>query len=256
MKTNDEVFDVFPDLGSMAAAAARRFLQLSLEAVSRRGVFTVALSGGSTPAALYSLLAADPHLRLAIPWSKIHFFFGDERHVPPAGAESNFRLANEALFQHLPGETLNVHRIHGELAEAGGAAVAYEAEMREFFAAHHAVEEGFPRFDLIFLGMGADGHTASLFPDSEGLHETGRWVVANWVAKLKSDRVTLTFPVLNNAAEVILLVAGEEKAPVIARLVNHPEREPRFPVQWVAPRNGVKRWLLDRAAAPCFPPAA
>jgi 6-phosphogluconolactonase len=213
------------------------------------GEFAVALSGGSTPSALYRLMATDEAIRSKIPWSRVHFFFGDERHVSPEHAESNFRMANEAMFQDLRTRELYIHRILGELISASEAAEEYEADLREFFEPRGLLTEGLPRFDLILLGMGPDGHTASLFPSSSGLLETTRWVVANWVEKFKTDRITMTFPVLNSAAEVILFVSGAEKAPVLAEVVEPAVGEPKYPIQAVRPRNGIKRWMLDAPAA-------
>jgi 6-phosphogluconolactonase len=193
-------------------------------------------------------MATDKDIRARIPWPKVHFFFGDERHVPPDHADSNFRMAHEAMFQALPADHLQVHRMPGELANATQAAEQYETELREFFTPRGLLDNGFPRFDLIFLGMGPDGHTASLFPDSSALRETTRWVVANWVQKFQTDRISFTFPVLNSAAEVILFVSGPEKAALLAEVLQ-PDGMPKYPVQKVKPRNGVKRWMLDASAA-------
>jgi 6-phosphogluconolactonase len=244
-----EHVNVFSDIKALTAAAARRLALLANNAVEDHGVFTVALSGGSTPSTLYRLMATDEAIRPNIPWPKVHFFFGDERHVPPEHAESNFRMANESMFQELPSEDLHIHRIRGEFSSAAEAAEQYEMDLRSFFEPRGLLTEGWPRFDLILLGMGPDGHTASLFPNSCGLLETTRWVVANWVEKLKADRITMTFPVLNSAAEVIILVAGPEKAPVLASVLDQTAGEMNYPVQGVRPRNGIKRWMLDASAA-------
>jgi 6-phosphogluconolactonase len=249
MKLNGDEVDVFADINALTAAAAGRFALLAAEAIEDHGVFSVALSGGSTPKALYRLMAADQGIRSKIPWSKVHMFFGDERHVPPDHAESNFRMANEAMFQALQNEQLHVHRVLGELTSATEAAAQYEADLREFFEPRGLLEDGFPRFDLIFLGMGPDGHTASLFPNSSGLNEKTRWVVANWVEKFQTDRITMTFPVLNSAAEVILFVSGPEKAPLVAKVLGPTADGARYPVQEVKPRKGTKRWMLDASAA-------
>jgi 6-phosphogluconolactonase len=249
MQLNGDQVEVFPDVEALTVAAAQRFALLANNAVADHGVFAVALSGGSTPKVLYRFMATDKAIRAKIPWSKVHFFFGDERHVPPEHVESNFRMANEAMFQSLPTEQLHIHRVFGELASASKAAEEYEADLRGFFDARGLLDEGFPRFDLIFLGMGPDGHTASLFPNSSALQETTRWVVANWVEKFKTDRITFTFPVLNSAAEIILLVSGAEKAPVVAEVLDRAAGAPKYPVQSVRPRNGIKRWMLDAAAA-------
>jgi len=247
--SNGDQVEVFPDINALTFAAARRITSLANRAVENHGVFTVALSGGSTPRALYRLMAADAAIRAKIPWPKVHFFFGDERHVPPEHAESNFRMANEAMFQDLRAESLHIHRVLGELISASEAAQLYEADLKGFFEPRRLLTEGFPRFDLILLGMGPDGHTASLFPGSPGLSETTSWVVANWVEKFKTDRITMTFPVLNSAAEVIIFVAGPEKAPVLAKALDPAAKETSYPVQEVRPRNGIKRWMLDASAA-------
>jgi 6-phosphogluconolactonase len=247
MNTNKDQVEIFANVEALTLAAARRFMLLAENAVNDHGVFAVALSGGSTPKMLYRLLATDPVMRSAVPWSKIHFFFGDERHVPPDHSESNFRMANEAMLQALKAEQLHVHRVLAELTSAEEAAEQYEGDLREFFETRGLVDGGFPRFDLILLGMGPDGHTASLFPNSSGLHERARWVVANWVEKFQTDRITMTFPVLNSAAEVILVVSGSEKAPVLNEVLNGSTQ--KYPVEQVRPRNGIKRWMLDAAAS-------
>jgi 6-phosphogluconolactonase len=249
MNLNGDEVDIFADTHALALAAANRFALLAARAVEDHGVFTVALSGGSTPKVLYELMATDQTICSQIPWSNVHFFFGDERHFPPDHAESNFRMANEAMFSRLHSENLHVHRILGELSSAPEAAERYEADLRGFFEPRGLLAAGLPRFDLILLGMGPDGHTASLFPNSPGLLETTRWVVANWVEKFKSDRITMTYPVLNSVAEAILFVAGTEKAPVLAKVLHQPAGRVDFPIQGVKPRNGIKRWMLDASAA-------
>jgi len=248
MEQNGNQVDVFPDVHALTLAAAERFAALATRAVEHHAVFAVALSGGSTPKALYRLMAADREIRAKIPWSKIHFFFGDERHVPPDHADSNFRMANEAMFQALPAEQLHIHRVLGEMTSAAQAAEQYEADLRKFFEPRGFLDISFPRFDLILLGMGPDGHTASLFPNSSGLQETTRWVIANWVEKFQTDRITFTFPVLNSAAEVILFVSGPEKAELLAEVLQ-PNGVEKYPVQNVKPHNGIKRWMLDASAA-------
>jgi 6-phosphogluconolactonase len=248
MKKTESV-EIFADVAVMTLAAGKLFVRAAQDAVAERGVFTVALSGGSTPKGLYTLIATDKNLHAAIPWSKIHFFFGDERHVPPDHADSNFRMVNEAMFQRLASGLAHIYRIYGELADVAEAASRYEAEMRDFFETHGLVEASFPRFDLIFLGIGPEGHTASLFPGSLALQETHRWVVANWVEKFKTHRITLTFPVLNNAREVVLLVAGTAKAPIVAEVLERTSAAPKYPVERIKPRTGSIRWLLDEAAA-------
>lgn len=244
--------EVFPDVRALTVAAAERFALLAAKAVQHHDLFTVALSGGSTPNMLYRLMASDAALRAKIPWSKIHFFFGDERHVPPDHPDSNFRMANEAMFHALPIEQLHVHRVPAELADATHAAALYEKDLTEFFEPRGLLNKGFPRFDLIFLGMGPDGHTASLFPSSSGLQETSRWVVANWISKFESYRITMTFPLLDSAREVILFVAGSEKSALLAEVMQlgtDAQKYQKYPVQQVRPRDGIKRWMLDSSAA-------
>ena len=249
MKLIEDEVDVFADIQALTAAAARRFALLATKAVQDRGVFAVALSGGLTLRALYQLMATDEDVRAEIPWSKVHFFFGDERHVPPDHPHSNFRMVSEAMFLSLRTEHPHIHRVLGELASASKAADEYEADLRGFFEPRGLLDEGFPRFDLALLRMGHDGHTASLFPNSSGLHETARWVVSNWVEELKKDRITVTLPVLNSAAEVILFVSGPGKAPIVAEILGQAVNGLKYPIQEVRPRNGIKRWMLDTAAA-------
>lgn len=240
---------IFADAVAQDLAAAHLFVRLAQEAVVRRGRFTVALSGGSTPKGLYALLATDRHFRASVPWSKTEFFFGDERPVPPDHAESNYGMVKAAMFAQLPAGLVHVHRISGERPDPGEAAARYEADLRDFFGPHGLMEAGFPRFDLILLGLGLDGHTASLFPDSPALRESERWVVANRVDRLNCSRITLTFPVLNNAREVVLLAGGTAKAAIVAAVLGQDAAASIYPVQRVKLTNGTKRWMLDRAAA-------
>ena len=222
-------------------AAATEFIALAREATRSRGRFSVALSGGSTPRGLYALLASDT--QPSIPWEKVCFFWSDERHVPPDHPDSNYRMANEALLSQVPLRPENVFRIHSEEPDAGAAALAYEQTLRTFFA----LQPGqFPRFDLILLGLGPDGHTASLFPRSLALGESKRLVVANWVEEFKTERITFTVPVLNHAACVMFLVSGEEKSRILRDVVENPESN--LPAQRVRPDEGRLVWLADRAA--------
>jgi 6-phosphogluconolactonase len=245
----NEKIQVYP-ADHFLLAAARLFADLARKAVAERGLFTVALSGGSTPRKLYWLLAENTTGEFSLPWDKIHFFFGDERHVGPEDPESNFRMANESLLSRaasIPGS--NIHRIHAENPDAAQAAADYESELRGFFETNQLLRDGFPRFDLVLLGMGADGHTASLFPHTVALEEKTRWVVSNWVEKFKTNRITLTYPVLNRAAVVALLIAGADKAPMVNEVLVQYRDNPRYPVQFVRPIDGIKIWLLDEPAA-------
>lgn len=236
---------VFESTAELMEAAAREVLKAALEAVSERGRFTWALSGGSTPRGLYELLASDP-FRGRMPWPSIHFFWGDERHVPPDHPESNFRMAREAMLDAAPVPAANVHRIHAEEPDAERAAAAYEDEIRSFFA---LAPGEWPRFDLDLLGLGKDGHTASLFPGGSAVHERGRLVVATVAPggeAQKAWRITLTPPVLNRARRTVFLVSGEDKAEAL-RTVIEGEREPeRYPAQVV---EADRLWMVDRAAA-------
>jgi 6-phosphogluconolactonase len=230
---------------ALARTAAAGFLRCAMAAVQRNGRFSVALSGGSTPKALYSLLATDPALKRDLPWGKTHVFWGDERPVPPDHADSNFRMAHEALLSKVPVPAANVHRIAGELA-AEQAAADYE---RTLINAFELRDGELPRFDLALLGLGPEGHTASLFPGTLALHEKKRLAVANWVGKFDSERITLTAPVLNNAACVIFLVSGNEKAVVLKSVLEGRHEPEQLPAQLIRPHDGELIWIVDAAAA-------
>src|SRR6266576_3502022 len=252
MTTNQEV-RILADANSIAKTAAAEFLQAARESISEKGSFSVALAGGSTPKTLYGLLASDPSLQSKVPWSKIQFLFGDERHVPPDNAESNFRMTNEAMFSKAPIVPKQVHRIKAEKPDAAQAAEEYEKELRTSFK----LQAGqLPRFDLVLLGMGPEGHTASLFPGTKALKEERRLVVSNWVGKLYTDRITLTPPVLNNAAQVIFMVHGEEKAPALKAVLEGPYEPDQLPAQIIKPQEGKVLWLLDPTAAGMLAPQA
>lgn len=230
---------IVPDNATLARAAAQEFHRLAEAAVQDRGHFSVALSGGNTPRAVYSLLASE-HKQL--PWDRIHIFFGDERHVPPDHPDSNFRMASESLLSKVPIPEKNIHRVHAEL-DAEAAAAEYDQQLVNFF---HLGNHDCPRFDLIFLGIGEDGHTASLFPESKALSEASRRVVANWVEKFKTFRITLTLPVLNHASEVVFLVSGADKAQILSQVLQPGTR--KYPAQDVQPENGRLLWLVDQDA--------
>lgn len=226
------------------AVAAEEVVHATHEAVAARGRFTVALSGGSTPRSLFTLLATNA--RSTLPWDHMFFFWGDERHVPPTDAESNYRMAEEAMLSKIPVAAGNVFRIPAENSDAAAAAEAYEQTLRKFFA----LEPGaFPHFDLILLGMGPDGHTASLFPGTAALQEKSRLVVANWVDKFKTSRITLTLPVLNAARSVAFLVSGTDKAEALRAVLEGDAAGESYPSKLVRPSDGKLIWLVDRAAA-------
>jgi len=225
-------------------AAADDVIHAATDAVKERGRFTIALSGGSTPLSLYTLIAANASTGL--PWDQMFFFWSDERHVPPDDPDSNFRLANESLLSKVPVPAANIFRVPAENPDAAAAAQAYEQTLRNFFSLK---PDEFPRFDLILLGMGPDGHTASLFPETAALQEKSRLVVANWVEKLKAFRITFTLPLINAARRVVFLVSGMDKAPALHEVLegNAPPR--KYPSKLVQPADGKLIWLLDRAAA-------
>jgi 6-phosphogluconolactonase len=233
---------VFDDPEWVAREAAGLFIRLSIEAASARGAFSVALSGGSTPRRVYELLAEDDY-RAQVSWPGVHLFFGDERTVAPDHPDSNYRMANEALLSRVPIPAENVHRIDG-VGDAAAGASKYESELRAFFG-----DAAWPRFDLVMLGMGDDGHTASLFPGSAALGEQQAWVAANWVEKFQTWRITLTAPAINAARRVLFLVTGAGKAERLREVLKG-ERDPaRLPSQLIRPRDGALEWLVDRAAA-------
>jgi 6-phosphogluconolactonase len=207
------------------------------------------LSGGSTPRSLYSLLAQNRSL----PWDKIYFFFGDERHVSADSPESNYRMARESMLSKVPTPASNVFRIPAENPDVREAAKAYEQTLRQFF---EIPATGFPRFDIVLLGMGPDGHTASLFPGTSALQEKSRWVVSNWVEKFKTDRITLTLPVLNNAAVVMFLVSGQDKAQPLKEVLEGKESGELYPSKLIQPVDGELIWMVDRAAGAQLAPAA
>jgi 6-phosphogluconolactonase len=233
---------VLDDPQALAQAAADHFISASEDAIENRGRFMVALSGGATPQDTYQRLA-EPGLATQVSWRNVHLFWGDERCVPPDHPDSNYRMARKTLIQKVPIPQTNVHRIHGEL-DPDLAAEAYEAELRLLFGAEER-----PRFDLIFLGLGKDGHTASLFPGSSALHETKQWVVAVLVEELKAWRVTLTPPVLNSARQLSFLVAGKSKAERLQEIMESEPQPETLPAQIIQPRNGQVTWLIDQAAA-------
>ncbi len=231
------VLDTPADLFLTAAA---EFATLASRAVQSHGRFSVALSGGSTPKSLYTLLASGSVSN--IPWERIFFFFGDERFVPPDHPDSNYRMARETgLFSKVSDD--RVFRVRTEEKDADTAALDYEQTLRKFFGLQ---PREFPRFDLVLLGLGPDGHTASLFPGTAALNEARRLVVANWVDKFQTYRITFTLPVLNRAACVMFLVAGADKADIVREVLEN--ENANLPSQKVRPPNGRLLWLLDRAA--------
>lgn len=232
----------FESVEALCAGAAEEFVRRSSSAIARHGRFTIALSGGNTPRLLFSQLA-DPRNRRRVRWNRVHFFWGDERAVPPDHGDSNFGLASRTLLSPVAIPEENVHRIHAELG-SDQAADAYEHELRHFFG---LVEGELPRFDLIFLGLGEDGHTASLFPGADAVDEQRRLVTSTCVPRLETARITLTLPVLNHGACVLFLVAGEAKAQVLRRVLESPPSA-GYPASLVQP-DGELLWFVDGTAS-------
>ncbi|MEK6405478.1 MAG: 6-phosphogluconolactonase [Acidobacteriota bacterium] len=246
---------IYRDPEELALKAARLFARLADQYVVGSGRFTVALSGGSTPRAMLSLLAADPFID-TVPWSSIYFFWGDERCVPPDHPDSNYRMASEALLSKAPVPPENIFRIPAEMAGPERAAEAYSATLTRFFLAGPGATKSatsplsnLPRFDLVFLGMGPDGHTASLFPHTAALQASEQIVVANYVEKFKAYRITLTAATINNARNVTFLAAGEDKAETLKNVLEGSYQPDLYPSQLIRPRNGTLLWMVDGAAA-------
>lgn len=233
------------DPEEVSQRAAALFVRLAHEAVSSTGYFAVALAGGSTPRALYTLLTSD-QFRPQVPWQHVHLFWGDERCVPPDHPESNYRMVREALLDQAPIPAQNIRRMLAEQADHTSAAAAYEQTLRDFF---EVAAGKLPCFHLILLGMGEDGHTASLFPGTAALAETERLVVANYVEKLSTHRLTLTVPVINHAANVAFVITGSAKASVLKKILEGEHDPQQFPSQLIRPEKGQLVFIVDRAAA-------
>ena len=245
MEAADYEMMVGRDPGEVGHLAARLFAERAEHAIATRGNFTVALSGGATPRALYSTLTLPPY-RQTLPWPETHFFWGDERCVPPTHPESNYQMVKEVLLMKVPVPAENIHRIPAELQGPQIAADAYEQTLHM-----HPLLGGrpFPQFDLILLGLGSDGHTASLFPGSEVLNEKERWVLAPFISKLSTHRITLTPPVINHAAVILFVVTGDPKAGIVKEVLESEYRPDQLPAQLIRPEHGKLYWLIDRAAS-------
>lgn len=235
---------IVDDASALARAGADAFVRSARDAVSARGRCAVARSGGATPRKTYELLAGPPY-RDAIAWSTVHVFWTDERAVPPTHPDSNFRMPFEAWLSRVPLPPANLHRIKAEMSDAPHAADDYERTLRDFF---HLEAGAFPRFDLVLVGLGADGHTASLFPHTGALRESARLAVTLWAPHVSADRVTLTPPVLNAANRVAFLVSGTEKADIVKACLRGPFQPEHLPAQLVRPPSGRLTWFLDRDA--------
>ena len=234
-------FTVLPTRAAVATHTADRFVAAATSAIEENRIFRVALSGGGTPKEVYPLLL-EPHRRDAVDWSRVEFFWGDERAVPPDHPESNFGVAYGMLISQLPNVRPDrIHRMPAEAPDLDAAALSYESELRLAFDARGDEP---PAFDLVWLGMGPDGHTASLFPGSAALDERDRWVVGNWAPGPEAWRMTLTFPVLDSAREVLFVVTGADKADALTRIR---DGSSDLPASRVA--GDRVEWIVDRAAA-------
>jgi 6-phosphogluconolactonase len=244
---------VCEDSRELALEAAKDFARLADQYVVGLGRFTAVLSGGSTPRAMFSLLAEEPFIK-TVPWASIYFFWGDERAVPPTHSGSNYRMAKETLLSRVPVPPENIFRIPAELDDRERAAREYSETIRQFFSGEAAPGttsplSAWPRFDLVLLGMGSDGHTASLFPRTGALKVIDQIAAANYVQKLNAHRITLTSTTINNARNVTFLVAGEDKAQVLKSVIEGPADPELYPSQLVQPRSGRLTWLIDEEAA-------
>ena len=253
MTTVRGTVEVFPTADELAVAAADRFVAAAAAAIDATETFSVALSGGSTPRALFALLASEAYAT-RVEWSRVHFFWGDERCVPPDDEASNYRMARETLLDHVPVRAANVHRIRGEDSPAA-AAEHYERDLRAAFASPTGAPRVAPgsRFDLVLLGLGTNGHTASLFPHLQAVREHMRWVMAEHVEVLQMWRITLTPAILNAGAEILFLVSGRDKAAVLRRVLYGARDVDELPAQVIAPEDGRLHWMADAAAASDLP---
>jgi len=232
--------NIYPDLHTLAQAAADKFIQEGNHAIQERGMFTAALSGGSTPELAYKILAAKEQSQ-QLDWSKTHLFWGDERCFPPENPESNYGMANEVLLKHLPIPDTNIHRMEGE-NDPHQAAVSYQETLKKVFG-------NTPKFDLIYLGMGTDGHTASLFPGPLNFQENESWAAAIFIEKFQSWRLTLTPAVINQAQNIIFIISGANKADTLKQVLEGEHQPEVYPSQLIRPSNGNLTWYIDKAAA-------
>ena len=241
---------VYADPVEVARGAVRLFIDYAWQSIAKDGRFMVALSGGNTPRQMFELLASDEY-RGQVDWGKVHVFWSDERAVPPTNAESNYGMARRELLIRVPIPDGNVHRMEAEKPSIGRAAHEYEEVLRKYLDLD---DRGFPRFHLIYLGMGKDGHTASLFPGTRVTRQTSRWVSTPLVTKLNMRRMTLTMPVLDAALRIVFLVVGSEKAEILHAVLQG-KSDPPSPAQLVQPRDlGLKLFLVDKAAAAMLTP--
>lgn len=236
---------LFEDTAGIAQFVAEHIVHSAAAAVADHGQFSIALSGGNTPKPLYHSLVEDPALRNRLPWDKMVFFFGDERHVGPDDPESNYKMAADAFLSKAPIKPEQVKRIKGEYSDTEKAAAEYEEVIKK----HFDLNDGeFPRFDMILLGMGSEGHTLSLFPGTNALRDAKHIVARNWVGKLFTERITLTAPAANKAAELIFMIAGADKALALKAVLEGPVEPEQLPAQMIQPLEGKLFWLVEAQA--------
>ena len=235
----------FKDLADLSEFAAKQIISVGKKAIRKNDRFTLVLAGGTTPKTLYQILKSEKYEK-QLDWEKVFFFLGDERDVSPMSDQSNFRMINENLFKALKTPKSNILRWNTEIIKAEEVAENYEKTIKRFFGLQNGE---FPSFDMILLGMGDDGHTASLFPATEALKEEKRIAVNNWVEKYDANRLTMTFPAINNADNILFMVSGEEKAEAIREVLKGESNFEKFPSQKIKPAKGKITWLLDQGAS-------
>jgi len=235
----------FKDIEELSVFAAKKIITVGKRSIKKNDRFTIVLSGGTTPKTLYQLLKTEEYKK-QLDWEKVFFFLGDERDVSPMSDQSNFRMINENLFKALKMPKPNILRWNTEIIKAEEVAENYEKTIKRFFG----LENGeFPKFDMILLGMGDDGHTASLFPATSALQEEKRIAVNNWVEKYDANRLTMTYPVINNADNILFLVSGEEKAEALKEVLKGAPNFEKFPSQKIKPKKGKLLWLVEKEAS-------
>lgn len=248
----DENLHIYFSPAQMAQAAADRIADIAERSLAQTGRFIFGLAGGTSPRLTYELLT-DERYKRSIDWNNVHVFWGDERCVPPTHEDSNYRMAKKTLLDMVDIPATRIHRIYGEM-EPGAAAARYERDLREYFEGRMGVMRA--RFDLLLLGLGADAHTASLFPGSPALQEAKRWVMAQPGGDSTHWRVTLTPPAINDAKTIMFLVTGTEKAEAVRNVMHAPYQPDRYPAQIVKPVEGETIWMMDNASAALLTPPA
>jgi 6-phosphogluconolactonase len=243
-KGSQPKLSIFSSPTLLSQAAAELVLRAVKETLQTQDRVTLCLSGGSTPREFYSLLACEPYCG-QIPWEKVHIFWGDERHIPLSEPDNHYRMAMDLFLSKVPIPSENIHRVLVETSEPDEVAKQYESEIKAFFG---VLREAVPAFDVVFLGMGSDGHTASLFPETTAVKEGTRWVVSNFVPRRGLTRITLTFPILNQARNIVFLVSGSSKAEMLRSVLQGSQNASLFPAQLIRPESGHLMWFVDQDA--------